>query len=627
MKTGLAFASLALVVFTAVGALSGSRVRSELTRHSGASLHHIAQRLAGAIDAGMFERFREIRNLAALQSLIGAQVNPQDWRSLAERMQATLPYYSWIGVTDTEGRVVAATGGVLQGRNVSSRPWFSQGLRGTYVGDVHEAVLLASLLPAASDQEPLRLVDFAAPVRLAGTTTGVLGAHLDMRWAEALRLAALSGSEVGREVDIVLLSRDGAVLLGSTAPRLLDDHGPTLAHLAAAAPGIHRWSDGADYLTAAAMTRGQGEYPGLGWVVLVRQPAATALAPALALQTRVWLYGLAGALLFGVAGWWLAGWLTAPLRALALQALRLAPLTSPSAESSRAPVSVVPGSTAHLARKTTTVTPRLYRLNEVAQLALSLSNVVEQLREREQALLDLTTDLEARVRARTASLDQANADLRSFGRSISHDLRGPIGAMAQMLALVLDSDRHPLTPETKAVLEVLQTECTRLASLVTELMALSQVEERALQQAPVDMQDLADAVLAELRDGRTQVTVASTLPTVRGDPVLLRQVWQNLLSNAFKFSAHSQPPQVTIACTSDEGKWLFSVSDNGAGFDVSEADHLFQPFHRLPGSGGYPGSGVGLSIVQRILKRHGGHVWADATPGKGATFFFTLPQS
>jgi len=606
VRTGLAFALLALVAFTAVGVVSGQRVRDEITQHSGASLQHMASRLAEAIDAGLFERFREIRNLAALQSLIGAQVDPQDWRALAERLQTTLPYYSWIGVTDLEGRVVAATGGVLRGRDVSARPWFAQGLRGTYVGDVHDAVLLASLLPRGADPEPLRLVDFAAPVQLAGRTTGVLGAHLDMRWAEALRRAALSTSKVGADVEVLVLNRSGTVLLGPSAPRPPETHGESLGRWAGAAPGLQGWSDGADYLTAVTATRGQADYPGLGWVVVVRQSARTALQPAVALQTRIWLYGMAGALMFGVAGWWLAGWLTSPLRAVALQA---AQLVSPAESSSAAPA------------------PRFYRFNEVAQLATSLSALVQQLREREHALLELTGQLEVKVQERTASLDQANADLRSFGRSVAHDVRGPIAAMAQMLEVVLGSDRHPLQSPTRQVLDALQSECGRLTQLVDELMLLSRVEDQPLRVAPVCMQTLVEAVLAGLQDGRTVVEQPMSWPTVQGDPALLRQVWQNLLSNAFKFSSHSHPPRIQLKCQREGHDWIFSVTDNGTGFDMAQATDLFQAFSRLPSANGYQGTGVGLSIVQRILTRHQGRIWAQAIPGQGATFHFSLPAA
>lgn len=353
VKIGLTFALLAAVLFVAVGFISGNRVRDEVTRQSGATLQHIASRLAGSIDAGMFERYREIRNLSTLQSLIGAEMEPGAWRALTERLQATLPYYSWIGVTDLQGHVVASTGGVLQGRDVSGRPWFSQGLKAPYAGDVHDAVLLASLLPRGADDEPLRLVDFAAPIRHQGRTTGVLGAHLDLRWAEEMRRNARSASEDAVDVDIVVLSRSGAVLLGPVAPRLGSWHAEDIAAVTQGAPALRDWSDGGSYLTAAVQTQGYSDYPGLGWTVVVRQPARAALAPALALQTRVWLYGLGGALLFGLTGWWLAGRLTEPLRRLALEASRL-----------------VHGGQAAISR--------MDRPDEIAQLGSSLSALVGQ---------------------------------------------------------------------------------------------------------------------------------------------------------------------------------------------------------------------------------------------------------
>lgn len=601
MKIGLAFASLAAVLFAAVGGVSGNHVREAMSQRSGETLQHIGSRLVGALDSGMFERYREIQNLATLQTLIEAEVDADGWRALLERLQATLPYYSWIGFADTQGKVVAATAGLLEGRDVSARPWFAAGLRGPAVGDVHDALLLATLLPRPPAAEPLRLVDFSAPVRLGSRVTGVLGAHLDLRWADELRRAALASGEVGGDVEIVVLSRSGTVLLGSPAPQVLSWHPTEIAELSRGAPRIRTWSDGRDYLTAAIPTRGQADYPGIGWTIVVRQPADTALASADALRQRIWLYGVFGAVLFGLAGWWLSGWLTAPLRAVALQARRL------------------------VGQHAAGTAPALGGPNEVAQLATSLSQLVTQLRQREQELLELTSTLEARVIQRTALLDDANADLRSFGRSVSHDIRGPIAAMGQAIDMLLDSDRYPLAEPSRKALALIGAECTRMTALVDELMLLAQVEERPLSFAPVRMEALVDQVLAGLHDGRTAVVVTRPLPTAQGDEVLLRQVWQNLLANAFKFSSRVMLPRVEIRSRRDGDEWVYEVEDNGAGFDMSASDQLFGAFRRLHSASDFPGTGVGLSLVKRIVHRHGGRVGARSEVGRGALFFFTLP--
>lgn len=601
MKIGLAFASLAAVLFTAVGGLSGQHVREEMSLRAGETLQHIGSRLVGALDAGMFERYREIQNLATLQTLIGSEVDADGWRALLERLQATLPYYSWIGFADTQGKVMAATGGLLEGRDVSARPWFAAGMQGPAVGDVHDALLLASLLPRPPAAEPLRLVDFSAPVRLGTQVTGVLGAHLDLRWADDLRRAALASGDVGRDVEIVVLSRSGTVLLGPPAPQVLSWHPSEVDELTRSAPRIRTWSDGRAYLTAAIATRGQSDYPGIGWTIVVRQPSDAALAAADALRQRIWLYGAFGALLFGLAGWWLSGWLTAPLRAVALQARELVGMPQADARN------------------------MFGGPNEVAQLAASLAQLVGQLRQREQELLELTSSLEARVIQRTALLDDANADLRSFGRSVSHDIRGPIAAMGQAIAMLLDSNHHPLTEPTRKALTLIGAECSRMMTLVDELMLLAQVEERPLSFAPVQMEALVDQVLAGLQDGRTAFEVHRPLPAVYGDDVLLRQVWQNLVANACKFSSRVISPRIAIRSRREGEEWVFEVEDNGVGFDMKASEQLFGAFRRLHTDVDFPGTGVGLSLVKRIVHHHGGRVGAHAAVGRGALFFFSLP--
>ncbi len=601
MKIGLAFAGLAAVLFAAVGGLSGQHVRDEMSQRSGETLQHIGSRLVGALDAGMFERYREIQNLATLQSLIDAEVDADAWRALLDRLQATLPYYSWIGFADTQGKVIAATGGLLEGRDVSARPWFAEGLRGPAVGDVHDALLLASLLPRRPAAEPLRLVDFSAPVRFGDRTTGVLGAHLDLRWADDLRRAALASGEVGGDVEIIVLSRSGTVLLGPPAPQVLSWHPTQIADLSHGPPRIRTWSDGRAYLTAALPTRGQADYPGIGWTIVVRQPADAALASADALRQRIWLYGLFGALLFGLAGWWLSGWVTAPLRAIALQARRLVGAKDADEHSP------------------------LGGPNEIAQLAGSLTQLVAQLRQREQELLELTSTLEARVVQRTALLDDANAELRSFGRSVSHDIRGPIAAMGQVVDMLLHSGQHPLADPTRKALVLVRGECARMTALVDELMLLAQVEERPLSFGPVPMEALVDQVLAGLHDGRTTAVVHRPLPVAHGDEVLLRQVWQNLLANAYKFSSRVMSPRLEIRCRREGDEWIYEVQDNGAGFDMAVSEHLFGAFRRLHSTADFPGTGVGLSLVKRIVHRHGGRVGARSEVGRGALFFFSLP--
>ena len=164
LRFGLAFAGLVLLALAGLGALAGKQARAELERSSGFLLEQVAARVSVTLDTGVQERMREIANLALLESLLQDEVGPDGWRSLIDRLQTSVPHYSWVGVADTQGLVLAAPGRLLEGRNVSARPWFAHGSRQSFIGGVHDAVLLQSLLPPSPTGEPLRLIDFAAPL-------------------------------------------------------------------------------------------------------------------------------------------------------------------------------------------------------------------------------------------------------------------------------------------------------------------------------------------------------------------------------------------------------------------------------------------------------------------------------
>lgn len=602
VRIGLAFSLLAMALFLAIGVASGMHARQQSARETTAALQQLADRLAQRLDADMVARVREIDQLASLETLLEAEVPPVRWRALVERLQRSMPEYSWIGVAGVDGTVRAATQGLLEGRNVAQRPWFQGAMAGPLVGDVHEALLLASLLPAQPSGEPPRFVDVAAPLQREGRLVGVLGAHLSWNWAAERRREAMAILQPQQEAEIVLTDRRGQVLLGPSWPVPAPQAGEGAWWSAPA--GTRRWNDGRAYLTAAVASRPMRDYPGMGWVVVVRQPVDTAFASADRLQRRLVLYGLAGALLFGAAGWWLAGRLTAPLRRVARDAVAVATPTTAAA------------------------TPAAAR-DEVAQLASSLGTLIDGLRAREQELTTLNQELESRVQRRTASLEKANEDLRSFSASVSHDLRGPLVSMAMVLRQLVEADGPVLSPGSRRVLDLVVHECDRLGQLTDELLTLAMVEQRELQIAPVDHAALVRSVLDELQ-ARSPTPLPPVermpLPATPGDAVLLRQVWSNLLGNAIKFSQKVAQPRIVIGVRQDGDAVEFSVSDNGAGFDASQAERLFGMFQRLHAASDFPGSGVGLSIVRRVVHRHGGTVRAESAPGRGARFLFTLPR-
>lgn len=578
-RIGLAFWLLAGLLFGLIGWLSADMARRHAETDAAEALQALAERLALQLDADMAARWQQIGQVASMAAVFAPLNEPAAWRHLFEDLQAATPY-SWIGLATPSGEVLAATGGLLQGRSVAQRPWFMLGTHGPMVGDVHEAVLLASLLPPLDSGEPQRFVDVAAPLRAPdGSLQGVIGAHLSWQWAEARRREALALVPAGRQaVEIVLVDRSGKVLLGPAQPQAAD--------LARVDARVLRWTDGVDYFTAASPSRAHEDYPGMGWTVVVRQPRAVALAEAGALQARLGLLGLLGATLFGLGGWWLAGRLTEPLR--------------------------------QLARQTQAAGGGPAAVDEVEQLAASLGSLLSRLRTANETL-------ESRVADRTASLQRANEDLREFTRNVSHDLRGPLASIAMVMRQLLE--HHPtLDPSTRRTLDVVAAEADRLRHLSEELLTLAMVEQRELATEPVAHDTLVRDVLRELPVAGTQVTV-HPLPVVPGDPLMLRQVWANLLSNALKFTAREPRPTVEVGAEPGVDEIIFSVRDNGAGFDPAQSGRLFGVFQRLHPSSQFPGSGVGLSIVRRVVHRHGGRVWAQSTPGQGATFYFALPQA
>jgi light-regulated signal transduction histidine kinase (bacteriophytochrome) len=250
--------------------------------------------------------------------------------------------------------------------------------------------------------------------------------------------------------------------------------------------------------------------------------------------------------------------------------------------------------------------------------------------------------LEQRVLDRTAELEAANKELDSFSYSISHDLRAPLRAIDGFSRILLEDYSEPLVPEAKAYLLRVRNNTRQMGMLVDDLLAFARLGRQALTKHPADPDKLVrrclEEMAPELQNRKVEIVIGE-LPACRADSILLKQVWTNLLSNAIKYTRKqenarieigslSQPRPATngqpLAPGSDDSELVYFVKDNGAGFDMKYVGKLFGVFQRLHRADDYEGTGVGLAIVQRIVQRHGGRIWADAKPGQGATFSFTL---
>jgi len=243
---------------------------------------------------------------------------------------------------------------------------------------------------------------------------------------------------------------------------------------------------------------------------------------------------------------------------------------------------------------------------------------------------ELTRSLEKRVHLRTAELESANKELEAFSYSVSHDLRGPLRGVAGFSQILQEDYREQIPAPALELVTMIQSSAQRMNQLINDLLMLSHLSHQPLHKSHFDLATLVTDTVAELRsqekDRQIEISIEPMLECY-GDQSLLRQVFVNLIGNALKFTRGLPAAEIEIASRKQDGEILFFVRDNGAGFDMKYATKLFAPFERLHSKEQFEGTGVGLSIVQRIIERHGGRIWAEAAPGKGATFYFVLPNA
>jgi two-component system sensor histidine kinase/response regulator len=237
--------------------------------------------------------------------------------------------------------------------------------------------------------------------------------------------------------------------------------------------------------------------------------------------------------------------------------------------------------------------------------------------------------LERSIRDRTAELEAANKELEAFAHSVSHDLRSPLLVITGSAEMLIDDYAGQMPAAAQAIIRNILMGSERMAQLINDLLRLSHLGRQALKKSSVNVATLVGEVLAELQSGQGERRIdvrIGELAACTGDPALLKQVFTNLLSNAFKFTRDKEKPVIEVSCRPHAEENIYCVRDNGAGFDIEQARELFGAFQRFHSAQQFEGTGVGLSIVHRIIQRHGGRVWAEAEPDNGASFYFSLPN-
>jgi diguanylate cyclase (GGDEF)-like protein len=404
-RLGLAIASTILLSFLILSWFIGYISEAQTNNDSGKFLEQLAYQMAISLDQRMYTYFQEIQMLATLDVYRDIEQSLAKKRDLLNSLQHTYNDFAWIGLTNSAGMIIASTDKILEGETVSNRPWFINAQQHPTVQDVHGAKLLAKLLPNPNNNgEPLRFVDVAAPVFNSNSKLiGVLGGHLYWQWVVNVRDDLLQPLENYYQVEVLILSATGEVLL---APQL-DKNNHTSSHFSSPTLKLHglnsfqlakqgengfvaeAWLDQQSYLTGYAKTNGHRNYPGLGWVVLVRQPTRIAFATARTLQRQILLWGTIVGVVSGALSWWIAGYLIKPILQIA-------------------------ASTELIRRGDSNVQlPVFVGVDEVARLSQAVSRLFLSLNQQNRLLVAFNEELDQRVKTRTAELYQLNQQLES----------------------------------------------------------------------------------------------------------------------------------------------------------------------------------------------------------------------
>lgn len=614
-----AISLVSLLLTVAVSYVIGRDAVSRLEHQIGQSLALLADEMQDKLDRAMFERLQSLDNMAAIGKILQKTDTPDALRASLERFQSAYADYSWIGFADQNGKILSSTRGEYEGQNVSNQVWFKKGLHEPYVGDVK--------LPARSDRPPAKdghttsdFIDLAVPISDSESTFGVLGATLSADWAEEVRDTLLGSMKDAIPADVIVLDEARQVLFGPD-----DITGKTLdlPSIRAARPGdagfaVEQWPDNTSYVTGFSKSDGYRSYPGLHWIVLVREDQKLAFAPVRSLQTTILICGGIVAALAALLAWILAGKLSQPLLQLA-----------DTAEGLR--------------RGQNLEFPQVGGYEEARVLSKSLRSLVKELDAQRASLAAANQSLETQVRERTQRLAEQNIGLERakaeaelateaksrFLAAASHDLRQPLHALT-LFARALA--RRVSGTEATTLVAQMEEGLRGLKGMFDALLNISRLDAKLIDPAKtsVSVGEIIERISVgskvEAEQNGLKFLSRSRDWIIETDAALLETIIRNLVSNALKFTKYGG---VILAARERDGERVIDVFDTGPGFPIERREKIFEEFSRADqrAYGVNDGLGLGLSIARRYAELLGMKILVASRRGRGSRFTIVLPKS
>ena len=593
-KLSLIFVLFSVVLVAGLSIPAYNNGRSALVAATTSELQTTALEKQAALDAWVVDRQENIGDIAnegslreAVATFIATAPGAPEAGSTHDAVVKILG--DWAGerhqflsmeiIAAADGRVVASTIALDEDKFREDQFYFINGLKTAYVQNPYYDI---------SVQRPSMTA--AAPVlskdgRVIAVLAGLL--NLDEMAAIIQRRSGLHQTD-----DAFLVNTSNLFV---TQPRLIPD--PAVLQLGIHTEAINRCLAQNSGVVSALDYRNIPAFIVYRWLperqlcLIDKLDQAEALAPVVALRNNIFLISILALLASGVLAWWLAGNITRPIHQLAKGASEIG---SGNLE---------------------------YRIkvkgkDEIGRLADEFNHMAGSIE-----------TMQTQLGQRADQLESANKELEAFSYSISHDLRAPLRAMDGFSRILLEEYAFQLPPEAQRYLGLVRNNAQQMGHLIEDLLAFSRLSRLPLNKQSVAPDEVVRQVIADLRaeqDGRKVEVTIGDLPTCQADPALLKQVWVNLLSNAFKFTRKLENAHIEIGVKQTGAESIYFVKDNGVGFDMQYSNKLFGVFQRLHRSEEYEGTGVGLAIVQRIVHRHGGRTWAESEVEKGAIFFFTL---